>query len=200
MGIYFTDSLCGIASGASCGLHQQGKQAFRRPEVAAEEAAVGVHSRHQGHASEVVPLGHHLGAHQHIHLAFMNRAQMRFQLTRVARGVGIDAQNPGRCIISPAQQRRQLLLEPLRATPQGAEVQIPAVRAGPGHPLGRSAMVTAQAAVDLVEDLPGAAVGASALPGAGRAVQHRRVAPAVEQQQALLAPIDAFLDCRHQTG
>ena len=49
-----------------------------------------------------------------------------------------------------------------------------------------------QRAVELVEDAPGAAVGAVALPAAVGAVQHRRVATAIQEDQALLAAGVAF--------
>ena len=54
--------------------------------------------------------------------------------------------------------------------------------------------MAAQGPVQLVEDAPGAAVRAVALPAALAAVQHRRVAAPVEEHQALLAAGDPRLD------
>jgi hypothetical protein len=67
-----------------------------------------------------------------------------------------------------------------------------------GTRFAQAAVVAAQRAVLLVEDAPGAAVRAPALPAAGTAVQHRRVAAAVEQQQALFAARQAFLQRAEQ--
>ena len=61
-------------------------------------------------------------------------------------------------------------------------------------------MVAAQGAVDFVENTKRTAVPAFAFPATVGAVQHRRVAAAVEQQHALLALGHARLDGLHQRG
>ena len=57
-------------------------------------------------------------------------------------------------------------------------------------------MVAAQGPVLLVEDAPGAAVRAAAQPAALAALQHRRVAAPVQEDEALLAARDALAQCR----
>ena len=186
-------SLGGVAAGATGSLHQQREQALGGAKVAREQRAVGVDRRHQRHAPEVVPLGDHLGADQHVDLARVHRRQPRLQRALDACGVGVDAADAG-----AGQQRGDLLLELLGAAAQRRDIGVAAVRAGARHALGEAAVVAAQRAVGLVEDAPCAAVRAAALPATGAAVQHRRVAAAVEQQQALLAARDALLDRRLQ--
>ena len=95
---------------------------------------------------------------------------------------------------------KQMLFELLGAAPQRRDVGIAAGRTGARHPVGGAAVVAAQGAVTLVEDAEGAAVAAFAFPAAVGAVQHRRVAAAVEQQHALLALGHARLDGLHQRG
>ena len=174
--------LPGIAPGTAAGLHQQGKQALRRAEVAGEQAAVGVDGRHQRDAPEVVALGHHLGANQDIDFASVHRPELRFERPFQARAVGIDAGHA-----RARQGQCELLFELLGAAADRLDVEIAAVGAGPRHAFRETAMMAAQRAVALVKDPPGAAVRAAALPGTRAAVQHRRVAAAVEQHQALLA-------------
>ena len=92
----------------------------------------------------------------------------------------------------------QLFFEPLGAAADRRDVEVAAFGAGARHALGEAAVVAAQAAVELVEDAPGAAVRAAALPTAVAAVQHRRVAAAVQEDEALLAGVDALLQRREQ--
>ena len=185
--------LRGIPPGAARGLHQQREESLRRTEVAAEQGAVGVDRGHQRDAAEIVPLGHHLRAHQHIHLAGMHGGQLLLQQADTACAVGIDAGDA-----RLRQQRGQLFLQLLGATADGRDVQVAAVGAGAWHALAQPAVVAAQRAVGLVEDAPRAAMRTAALPAAGAAMQHRRVAAAVEQQQALFALFNALLDGRQQ--
>jgi hypothetical protein len=86
--------LLGAAAGAAGGLHQQRKQAFGSAEIAAEQCTVRVDRRDQGHAPEVVALGDHLGADQHVDLAFVDRAKLLLEAAGDARAVGIDAGHP----------------------------------------------------------------------------------------------------------
>src|SRR5256885_15029464 len=70
---------------------------------------------------------------------------------------------------------------------QRQDVGIAAAGAGHGHALSVAAVVAAQRAVGLVEDLVGAAVRAVAFPAAIGAEQHGRAAAAAEQAPALLS-------------
>ena len=84
-------ALAGVAAGAACGLHEQGKQPLGRTEVTRKQRRVGVDRRHQRDAPEVVPFGNHLRADQDVHLARVDRGQLAFQCTLQAGGVGVDA-------------------------------------------------------------------------------------------------------------
>ena len=96
------------------------------------------------------------------------------------------------CRTAAGQRRGNLLLQPLGAAPDRRDVEVAALRAGARHPLGEAAVMAAQGAVELVEDPPGAAVRAAAAPAAVVALQHRRIATPIEEQQALLAARDAL--------
>ena len=74
-------TLRGIASCAATGLHQQRKQTLGCSEVTREQGAVWVDGRYQCNAPEIVPLGNHLSAHQHIHFAAVNTRKLCFQRT-----------------------------------------------------------------------------------------------------------------------
>ena len=74
--------------------------------------------------------------------------------------------------------------------PTGAMSGLPQSGQARGTGFGEAAVVAAQRPVLLVEDAPGAAVRAAAQPAAFAALQHRRVAAPVEEDQALLAARD----------
>ena len=83
-----------IAPGAPGGLQQQGKQALGGAKVAGKQLSVGLHCGHQGDAAKVVPLGHHLRAHQHINFTRVDLLQLRFQRPFGAGGVGVNTHHP----------------------------------------------------------------------------------------------------------
>jgi hypothetical protein len=87
-------------------LHQQRKQTLWRAKVAAEQRAVGVDGGHQRDAPKVMPLGHHLGAHQHVHVTIVHGLQVLLQLAHAACAVGVDTAYACR-----GQQGGQLLLQ-----------------------------------------------------------------------------------------
>jgi hypothetical protein len=66
----------GVTAGAAAGLHQQAEEALGRAEVAGEQRAVGVDGRHQRDVPEVVALGDHLRADQHVDLAGVHAGQL----------------------------------------------------------------------------------------------------------------------------
>ena len=185
--------LRGVTPGSARGLHQQCEQPLRRAKVAAEQRAVGVHRRHQRDAPEVVPLGDHLRAHQHVYIARMHGAELLLQRALGTRAVRVDARNAG-----AGQQLGQLLFEPLGAAADGRDVEVAALGAGAGHTFSQAAVMAAQGPVQLVEHAPGAAVRAAALPAAVATVQHRRITATVQEHQALLLPLDSQLKRRQQ--
>ena len=174
-----------VAARSSARLHQQREQPLRRAEIAAEQRAVRIHRRHQRDAAEVVSLGDHLRAHQDVDIALVHGRELRFEAALELGGVGIDARHA-----RPGQRLRELLLQALGPAPQRRDVRIAAGRTGPRHARRHAAMVAAQRAVLLVEDLVRAAMRAVALPVALVAMQHRRVAAAVQEHQALLAAVE----------
>jgi hypothetical protein len=92
-----------------------------------------------------VALGDHLRAHQHVDVAGMHRAELRFQ--RALRRVLSASMRAMRGRLGA--QPRQLLLEPLGAAADRRDVGVAAVRAGARHALAEAAVVAAQRAVDL---------------------------------------------------
>ena len=187
--------VAGVAPGAACGLHQQAKQALGRAKVAAEQRAVGLYGGHQGDAAKVMAFGHHLRADQHIDLSAVHQRQLLFKRAFVLGGVGINTANacgPAVGALHIAQQAFQLFFELLRALAQRQDVGVAACGAGVGHAARVAAVVTAQGAVAFVKDLVGAAVRAVTFPVAVGAKQYGRKSPAVKQNQALLAFLNAF--------
>lgn len=117
-------------------MHQQGEQALGRAKVTAEQDGVGVERRDQGDAAKVVPLGQHLRADQHVHIAAVRMRQLLRQAAGLAGGVGINAQYAqGRSV--GALRGVQLLLQGffqlLGAQAQRAHVLVATAGAGARH-------------------------------------------------------------------
>jgi hypothetical protein len=121
--------------------------------------------------------------------ACTRRASPRARLS--ARAVGVDAGDP-----RLGKQRRELLLEPFGAAADRRDVGVAAIGAGARHRRGQAAVMAAQRPVLLVEDAPRAAMRAAAQPAAFAALQHRRIAAPVEEDEALLAARHALVQCR----
>ena len=175
-----------IAPGPAAGLHQQTKQALRRPEVAGKQRAVGVDRGHQRDVPEVMALGNHLRAHQHIDLAGMHAGQLRLERALEPRGVSVNARNHQRAAVRPCdalQQLGQVFFEPLGAAAHRGDVHIAARRAGARHALGEAAVMAAQRAVYFVKHPVRAAMRAFAFPAAVVAGQHGCVAAPVQKNQ-----------------
>ena len=149
--------------------------------------------------------GDHLGADQHINFAAVYPRQLFLQLAFEAGAVSVNARDAQRLAFwlqggfgaRPAHLRQQLgqmFLKPLGASAYGLQIDVATLGAGARHRLGEAAVVAANAAVDLVEDAVGAAMRAGAFPVTGGAGQHRRVTPAVQEDEALLAARGALFD------
>ena len=195
--------LFGVAAGTPRRLHQQREQALGRPKVAAEQRGVGVHRGHQRDAPEVVPLGDHLRADQHIHVTGVHGTELRFERPLEACAVGINAGDARGSAVGAQQHFAELLFEFFGAAAQRCDIQVAALGAGARHRLGQAAVVAAQAAVEFVEHAPGAAMRAAALPATVGAVKYGCVTTAVQEHQALLALRDALLqggDQRRRQG
>jgi hypothetical protein len=158
----------------------------RKSAACSEASAPTTPTRVSG---EVVALGQHLRADQDVGLApWMGRAAPASAdaCARLSRST--------RSTRACGKQLGQRFLQPLRAAAEGLDVLVAAARAGTRHRLLRAAVVAAQAAVHQVHHQVGRAAGAAADPAAGRAGQHRRVAAAVEEHQALLAALERSRD------
>ena len=129
-----------LAGGPTCPsacLHQQSKQTLGRTKISREQSPIRVGHHHQTHASEVMPFGDHLGAHQHIDLARMNLRQLLFQMPLEAGAVGIDAQHPiraARGVRALGKPLLQVFLQLLGASALPPQIQVAAARAMSGHP------------------------------------------------------------------
>ena len=116
--------MLGGAAGTSAGLHQQCEQALGRAEVAAEECAVRVHRGHQRDAAEVVTLGDHLRADQHVDFAGVHRAELRLERALQPCAVGIDARHARGAAVRAGQQHADLLLEAFGAAADRRDVEV----------------------------------------------------------------------------
>lgn len=181
-----------MAAGAASHLHELREQAFGRAEIMREQHGIGVEHAHQPQAREVVALGHHLRAHQDVDLARVHRREQRFGAAFPARAVGVDAQDA--CL---GKQLGQMLLDALGAAPHRRQVLVAAFGAGARHRRLVAAMVAMQAVAAVaapVQHGEGRAARAVADPGAGLAMQHRRVAAAVQEDERLLLALQSLAD------
>ena len=87
-----------------------------------------------------------------------------------------------------------MLFQPLGAAPHWRDIDIAALGAGARHAFGKAAVVAAQGAVNFVEDAVSAAMRAFALPVAGAARQHGRIAAPIQKNHALLTPCHPLRD------
>ena len=171
-----------IAASAACGLHQQTEQTLGRAKVTGKKCAVGVDACCQRDMPEVVALGDHLRADQHVNLARVYAGQLRLERAFEPRAVGINSGDAHSAAIRSFHLRQKfskVLFQPLCAAPNGGNIDVAAARACARHTLGKTAVVAAQRAVDFVEHTVGAAMRAFAFPAAVMAGQHRRVAATV---------------------
>jgi hypothetical protein len=176
---------CG-APAATADLHQLREQAFRRAEIGGEQRGVGTDRADQGQVRKIVALGQHLGADQDVGLAGMDGRQQRLPFLRRTGGIAVDAQHT--CLREALAQHG---FEALGATAEGQQIDIAAVRAGARNAGFETAVVAAQALVGQMQHQVGRAAAAARNPAAGRAGQHRRIAAPVEEDQALLAALEA---------
>ena len=83
------------AAGPADHLREQLKRPLRGPKVGEAEADVRRDDAHQRHAREVVALGDHLGADEHVDLAGQESPEQRRQRAFAADGVAIETRDPG---------------------------------------------------------------------------------------------------------
>ncbi len=181
------------APGAPANLHELLEQALRRAKIRCVQRGIGADHPHQGELRKVVALGHHLRADQDVGTAVGDGRQQAFPLRAGARRVAVDAQHA-----RLRKQLRQPRLDTLRTAAERPDVLVTAARAGGRDGAVAAAVVAAQAAVGQMHHQVGRTVRTAAHPAAGGAGQHRRVAPAVQEHQALLGTLQPCRDRRLQ--
>ena len=129
-----------------------------------------------------MPLGNHLGAHQHIRFTTVCLLQQGFHLPLVAGAVGINAQDIG-C----GQQTAQGFFNALGTATKTGQVLVAAGGAMRGYLLASTAVVAAQHALVFVPHHVGGAVVAIGHPATGIAHHLRGIATAVQKHNTLLA-------------
>ena len=155
---------------------------LRRPVAVGVETQIRIQYAHQGHIREVQSLGHHLGTDQDGDFFVFEAIQELFMGVHGADRVRIHAQH-----LSIGKLKFQRLLNFLGSHAQGLHGAA-AFGAAVGQPLGVTAVVAHEAGVGAVE---GQAVGAAGALGALAAVhadQRPGIAPAVEEEDGLVAP------------
>src|SRR6185295_8912472 len=90
--------------------------------------------------------------------------------------------------------QRERFFDALRAASHWLEVDVAAGRAGARHAFLGAAVVTAQAPVPGMQDEVRRAAAAARRPAARLAGKHRRIAPPVDENEALLAARKALAD------
>src|SRR5258708_22377398 len=130
-----------------------------------------------------------LCANQDIALAAPDLDQGARELGAPARAVAVDAHDA-----RFREARGERLFHALRAAAHGLEIHIAAGRARARNGLLRAAMVAVQASIGGMQHEPPGAARAARIPAAGVARQHGRIAAAVDEHQALLAPRKASAD------
>ncbi|OMP13723.1 nucleolar complex protein 14 [Corchorus olitorius] len=158
-----------------------------RAEIVREQRGIGRDHAHQRYALEVMPLGDHLRADQDVDAAFVHGVEQRFGAALAAGGIGVDAGDAGL-----RKQLAERLFDALGAAPERRDVDVAAVWAVMRDARFVPAVVAAQAPLRLVQHQVRRAARTARQPAARVAGQHRRVAAAVEEQQALFAARQAI--------
>ena len=166
-------------------LQQQLEGALGRPVIRQVQAEIRVGHDGQGHVRKMMALGEHLRAHQHGGLLARERAQDFLHAAGPAGAVAVQAQNAR----ARRQERAENFLQLFRALAHGQKIQAAATRARRRVRRGPAAVMAEQALAALVVGQPDVAVRALGHRGALQAVHQRRVAPAVEHDYRLLAPL-----------
>jgi len=177
------------AAGAAGDLHQLREETLGRAPVGGKQGGIGSNGADQGELGEIVPFGEHLGADQNVGVAAVNPRHQHFPLLAAARHITIDAQHA-----SLGKVLGEHRFQALRAAPEGAQVLVATGRAAFRQARFEAAVMAAQAAVDQMQHQIGGAAMAVRGPAASGTGQHRCVAPAIEEEQALLAARQALLD------
>jgi hypothetical protein len=174
------------AAAAAADLHQLREQPLRGAEVGGEQRRIGADRADQGQQREIVALGQHLGADQDVGLAGVDGGEQACHFSACS-------PSRGRCAARGPAGKRSTSMASRRCVPRpkGSRSTLP--QSGRRAECGlEAAVVAAQALVGQVQHEVGGAAPAARDPAAGRAGQHRRIAAPVEEDQALLAALEAL--------
>ena len=183
---------------ASGNLREQLECALCGAEIGHAEAKIGAYNSDERDALEIVSLGDHLSSHKDIDLVCVDSIKERLRAAFQARGVGIDARNA--CL---REKFGEVLLDALGATPHRLQILVTAIRASRRHAALVAAMVTMQlmtAELSAVQNGVRSAAGALTHPAAGRTMQRRSIATAVQVHQHLFAIAEPSSHCLQQLG
>src|SRR5688572_762917 len=140
---------------------------------------------------EVVALRQQLRPHKDVPLPAPNAVKRARKLASAARAVAVDAHYArGR------KARLQGFLDALRSTAERLEIHVAAGGAGARNRAFGSAMMAAQPAIGRVQHHARSAALAGGCPAAGLTGKNRGIASAVDEEQALLADAEPFLQRR----
>src|SRR6185369_2939399 len=143
-------------------------------EVGEAEVGVGGEDGGERDAREVVPLGDHLRADEHLDIATAEALQESGRASRPAGGVAVKNVDGGF-----REELTEGLLHPLGASPHRLQRLLVADRAALGHADRRAAVMAEQAAGAAMVGARQAAVRTAEVFAAGAAEEHRRIATAV---------------------
>ena len=177
------------APGAATYLRELRKKFFRGAEVGAVKGAVWTYHADQCEVGKVMTLCQHLRADQDIGLAVVDLFAHRAPRAFVACAIAVHAQDA--CFRKTCLQR---FFQTLRADADRLEIGIATGGTGVRHALLRAAVVAAQAAVFLVQHQLARAVLALGQPATGGAHEHRRIAAAIDEDEALFLALQAIVD------
>ena len=181
------------AAGAARDLREQLERTFGRAVVRELEHRVGGDNADHRHVRKVEALGDHLGAYQNPCLAPAELPDDALVRVLLARGVVVHAQHR-----DVREEALHFLLHALRARAEVLDVLAPALRADRRDSLLLPAVVAAQRVFRAVVRHGDVALGAGDGVAAAAAGDERRVAAPVDEQNRLLARVQAALQAVQQ--
>ena len=182
------------AAGAPRDLTEQLEGPLARAEVGEVDPHVGVDHPHEGDVGEVETLGDHLRAEQHVDFATADAIEDRGVRPLAGRGVHVHARDPRR-----GKPFHEQSLHLLRAEPALTFHGRTAVAAGAPRRFLMQAVMTDEALGGAMIGERDRAVGATRHVPVG-ALDERRVATPVEQEDALLPPREPFAETAFELG
>ena len=177
------------APGASGDPSKHRKQPLGRPVVGRNERRIRVQHGDQRERREVMSLCEELRTDQNVSFAPPDVFQRAHKIGSTPCAVAVDAHDPG-----AGKKRGQCLFYALRAASHRLQIHVAAGRTVARNRRLGAAMVAAQATVGGVQNHASGAALAPGCPAAGFAGEHRRIATAINENEALLASFQARRD------